>query len=147
MKRVSCFILALLCWPCLVLANSALKLEFAVDKELVQPPATSSIFNKISWLQQRQLIADKTYSNTTVVPVQQQQLLLRYQSVPRWRANWRGGLRWQAQDNLLFRAKGNRISTHLTLPNKLFCAICKTHIDTTFWKDGHVQFKLKSYFE
>ncbi|GGB12858.1 hypothetical protein [Agarivorans gilvus] len=147
MRRVPYFILALLCWPCLVLANSALKLELAVDKELVQPPTTASIFSKVSWLQQQQLASSEVYSNSAELPAQQQQLLLRYQNVPRWRANWRGGLRWQAQDNLLFRAKGNRISSHLTLSNKLFCAICKTHIDTTLWKDGHVQFKLKSYFE
>jgi hypothetical protein len=131
----------------LALANSALKLEFAVDKELVQPPTTATIFNKISWLQQQQLGSAQPSSANSLSPVQQQQLLLRYQQVPRWRANWRGGLRWQAQDNLMFRAKGNRISSHLTLSNKLFCAICKTHIDTTLWKDGHVQLKLKSYFE
>ncbi|MPW30241.1 hypothetical protein F9L16_14740 [Agarivorans sp. B2Z047] len=140
-------IIAVLVWANMVQAKPKLALDFSVENELEQPQAASDLFNDINWLQEQHFSARSASSNQLPTSTTEQSEFLRYQQVPQWRANWRGGVRWQAQNNLLFRAKGNRLSGHLTLSNKTLCAICKTQIDTTVWKDGHVQLQLKSYFE
>ncbi|MDO6685415.1 MULTISPECIES: hypothetical protein [unclassified Agarivorans] len=140
-------IVTMLMWVNVVYANTALKFDFSVENELEQPQATKNLFSDINWLQEQQFNTSQTNSAQPATSSEQQSTFLRYQQVPQWRANWRGGLRWQAQQNLMFRAKGNRMSGHLTLSNKTLCAICKTQIDTTVWKNGHVQLQLRSYFE
>ncbi|WP_411993843.1 hypothetical protein [Agarivorans sp. DSG3-1] len=140
-------IVTMLMWVNVVYANTALKFDFSVENELEQPQATKNLFSDINWLQEQQFNTSQTNTTQPVTSSEQQSTFLRYQQVPQWRANWRGGLRWQAQQNLMFRAKGNRMSGHLTLSNKTLCAICKTQIDTTVWKNGHVQLQLRSYFE
>ncbi|GDY25225.1 MULTISPECIES: hypothetical protein [unclassified Agarivorans] len=140
-------IVTMLMWVNVVYANTALKFDFSVENELEQPQATKNLFSDINWLQEQQFNTSQTNTAQPVTSSEQQSTFLRYQQVPQWRANWRGGLRWQAQQNLMFRAKGNRMSGHLTLSNKTLCAICKTQIDTTVWKNGHVQLQLRSYFE
>jgi hypothetical protein len=139
--------IAVLMWANLVQAKPTLAFDFSVENELEQPKAANDLFNDINWLQEQQLNARNANRNQVATNPTEQSEFLRYQQVPQWRANWRGGVRWQAQRNWLFRAKGNRLSSHLTLSNKTLCAICKTQIDTTVWKDGHVQLQLKSYFE
>ncbi|UPW18953.1 hypothetical protein M0C34_01365 [Agarivorans sp. TSD2052] len=132
-----------------VQAKPALKLEFSVDNELRQPQAAKQLFSDINWLQDQELAPSHspTDSDISTSNLNNNSAFLQYQQVPQWRSSWRGGVNWQAQKNLMFKVKGNRLSGHLTVPTKFLCAICKTHLDTTVWKDGHVQLQLKSYFE
>ncbi|WP_432454980.1 MULTISPECIES: hypothetical protein [unclassified Agarivorans] len=140
-------LIAALLWASNLQAQSKVGFDFSLENQLKQPPSTGDLFSNINWLQEQQRVAFRT--NKVLEPSQdyQQKALLQYQQVPQWRSSWRGGVRWQAQQNLLFKVKGNRISGHLSLPTRMLCAICKTHLETTVWKDGYVQLQLKSYFE
>ena len=85
--------IAVLVWANMVQAKPKLSLDFSVENELEQPQAASDLFNDINWLQEQHFSARSASSNQLPTNTTEQSEFLRYQQVPQWRANWRGGVR------------------------------------------------------